>query len=82
MTVLAQQPALPIIPNPGVDDLKMQLGECAIIQFRAVKQEQAYIARIRELEKELADAIAASAANPGKPIPVTPGANKGAEKTK
>lgn len=55
---VGQQPAapLPIIPQASVDDLKMQLGECAIIQFRAVKQEAAYVARIRDLEKQLADA--------------------------
>lgn len=45
---------LPIVPQASVDDLKMQLGECAIIQFRAVKQEAAYVARIRELEAQVA----------------------------
>lgn len=69
LPVIAQQPPLPTIPQTTTDDLKMHLGECVIVQGRAARLEAAYIARIRELEKQVQFLAERLDKFPSQPIP-------------
>lgn len=57
--VYAQQPPSPPLPTRDtviVEDLKIQLADCTINASSEMKYEAKLIVRIRELEKQLAEA--------------------------
>lgn len=56
LTAQQPSPALPIRDNTTVQDLKEQIADCSINSVNESKYEAKLIARIRELEKELAEA--------------------------